>query len=214
MRIAIQSGGRLRQGSLSLLEGWGLHLSRENGRALLIPSRDGEAEIVLVRHTDIPQYVQYGATDLGIVGENVLYEKSFHVELVKRLGFGRCALIVAVPETSPIRCVSELEGERIATSYPNSLRKWLKENRINASVIEICGAVEATTVLGLADGICDLMETGRTLRENGLIPIAKVLESQAVLIRSRRVTEETDRFLKRVLRGNDENICSRAVEPL
>ena len=214
MRIAIQSSGRLREGSLSLLEGWGLQVNRENGRTLLIPSKNGEAEIVMVRHSDIPQYIQYGAADLGIVGENVLYENRFNVDVVKRLGFGRCNLIVAVPEKSPIRCVPELEGERIATSYPNSLRKWLKENRISASIVEICGAVEVTTVLGLADGICDLTETGRTLKENGLIPIAKILESRAVLICSRRVTVETDRFLRKVLGSNDENIRIQTVELL
>jgi ATP phosphoribosyltransferase len=199
LRIAIQSNGRLREGSLSFLERWGLHFSRTPGRALLIPSTNGDAEVVFVRHSDIPQYVQFGAADLGIVGENVLCETHFNVDLVKRLGFGKCRLIVAVPENASIRDVAGLEGERIATTYPNSLRKWLKKNQVNASIIEICGAVEVTTLLGLSDGICDLMETGRTLKENGLVPIAEVLESQAVLIRSRKVSEATNRFLETIL---------------
>lgn len=126
-------------------------------------------------------------------------EKHFNVGLVKRLGFGKCRLIVAVPENGSIRDVAGLEGERIATTYPNSLRKWLKKNQVNASIVEICGAVEVTTLLGLADGICDLMETGRTLKENGLVPIAEVLDSQAVLIRARKVGEAANQFLENVL---------------
>ena len=116
------------------------------------------------------------------MGENVIFESDPKVQVVCKLGFGQCSLIIAAPQNSAIKSSKDLEGERIATAYPHSLKKFLKQNKINASVVEIRGSVEISTSLNLADAICDLTQTGNTLRENGLIPIETILKSEAVLM--------------------------------
>lgn len=143
-----------------------------------------DVDILYARQIDIPQYVQSGVADYGIVGANVLRENVFSVDQVKSLGFGRCTLVIAVPEKTNVQNVTELEGERIATSYPNSLRAFLRQQGVDAAIVEVQGSVEAAPALGLADAICDLTQTGNTLRENGLRVIATVYESEAVLIRN------------------------------
>lgn len=182
--IAVQKDGRLKDNSLALLESLGFCFERENGRSLLIPCTDRDVDILYARQADIPQYVQSGVADYGIVGANILEERSYSVEKVTSLGFGVCRLVIAVPEKAEVNTVAQLEGERIATSYPNTLRAFLGQQRVEAALIEIQGAVEATPALGLADAICDLTQTGNTLRENGLRPIVTVYESEAVLIRN------------------------------
>ena len=147
-----------------------------------------------VRYGDIPQYVQSGAADFGIVGQNILYENKFNIKVIKELGFGECKLIIAAPKRSPIKSPQDLEGERIATSYPNSLRKYLKKEGCGATIVKIRGGVEAAPAIGLADAICDLTQTGTTLKANGLKIISTVLESQAVLIESRFTTPKMERF--------------------
>jgi len=114
----------------------------------------------------------------------VLYEKRARVKIVRRLGFAMCSLVIAVPKGSPIKTLQDLEGERIATSYPRILREFLNKKKINAAIISIQGSVEITPSVNLADAVCDLVQSGRTLRENNLTPIQKVLDSEAVLIAS------------------------------
>lgn len=185
IRIAIQKEGRLRNSSLNFLESFGLRFSRKNGGTLLAPCENADAEILFVRHSDIPRYVESGTADFAIVGENVLFENSYNVKTVKKLDFGACRLMIAVPITSLVRDAKELEGERIATTYPNSLRAFLRQRKINAAVVEIRGAVEVSPALGLADAICDLTQTGNTLKENNLRPIETLFDSTAALIESR-----------------------------
>jgi len=139
IRIAIQKEGRLRNPSLEYLESLGLQFPKENGRTLVVPCKNADAEILYVRHSDVPQYVQNGAADFAIVGDNVLYEKDFKIREVEKLNFGKCSLVIAVPLDSSIQKIQDLEGERIATSYPNSLRKFLQKQKINAAIIEIRG---------------------------------------------------------------------------
>ena len=148
IRIAIQKEGRLRNPSLEFLEFLGLQFSKDNGRTLVVPCRNANVEILYVRHSDIPQYVQSGAADFAVVGGNVLYENNCKVRELKKINFGMCSLVIAVPINSPIQKAEELEGERIATSYPNSLRKFLQKQKINAAIIEIKGAVEIAPALG------------------------------------------------------------------
>lgn len=182
IRIAVQRDGRLRAGSLALLARCGLTPQPEAERALVVPCVEENVSLLYVRHRDIPRYVELGAAELGIVGADLLAEQKTRCQPVARLGFGRCRLVIAVPASSPVRHPSELTGERIATSYPITLRRFLARQHISASVIELSGSVEVAPALGLADAICDIVETGNTLRANNLVPVAEVAEWEAVLI--------------------------------
>ena len=199
IRIAIQKEGRLRNPSLEYLESLGLQFPKENGRTLVVPCKNADAEILYVRHSDVPQYVQNGAADFAIVGDNVLYEKDFKIREVEKLNFGKCSLVIAVPLDSSIQKIQDLEGERIATSYPNSLRKFLQKQKINAAIIEIRGSVEVAPALGLADAICDLTQTGNTLKENSLKPIETLFDSMAVFIESPFESMRKDEFIKKFI---------------
>ena len=200
LKIAIQNSGRLKEDSLKYLQALGLQLGEANHRALILPCRNAAIEILYVRHIDIPQYVQGGAADFGIAGENVIFENDPKVQVVRKLGFGQCSLVIAVPKNSAIKDSKDLEGERIATAYPRSLRKFLKQSRINASVVEIRGSAEISTSLNLADAICDLTQTGNTLRENGLVPIETILKSEAVLIVNPLIDKEQYTYFETFLK--------------
>lgn len=142
-------------------------------------------EPILVRNSDIPVYVDSGVADFGIVGENVLFEQECRLPVITKLGFGKCSLVIAAPKK-----IKDLSEERIATSYPNTLKKYLRKNKINASIIKINGSVEICPRLGLCDAICDITQSGKTLRENRLKVIEKIMNSQAVLIGSPFLSEE------------------------
>lgn len=185
LRIAIQKNGRLRYPSLDYITSLGLVFDPEDiNKQMVVGCLNAEIELLFVRNSDIPEYVKSGVADFGIVGENVLYERGDSLPIIKKLGFGQCALVVAAPLGAEIKTIQGLQDERIATSYPNSLKRFLVGNNINASVVVINGSVEITPALNLADAICDITQTGDTLRQNNLKPIATVLESQAVLITS------------------------------
>lgn len=169
--------------SLAYLKRCGLTFAN-SGRNLIVPCEDGNFELLFVRNSDIPEYVKYGVADLGIVGKNILMEKGGDLEVVRNLEFGECTLVIAVLENSKIKSFAELDHERIATSYPRILKRFLKEQGLSAAIIEIQGSVEICPSLGLADAIFDIMQTGRTLKENGLKIIQKVADSQAVLIKN------------------------------
>jgi len=182
-QIAIQKSGRLTDGSVKFLSSRGLRFQR-NGRNLITPCDGAPCDVLHLRDDDIPEYVCRSVVDFGIVGENVLYERNVHVRLLKRLGFSPCSLVIAVPQDSSIKVPEDLEGERIATSHPRLLTRFLRERQINAAIITIRGAVEVTPQLNLADAVCDITQTGTTLREHALVPLTTVFESQAVLIES------------------------------
>lgn len=152
------------------------------------------AEAILVRNSDIPVYVDSGVADFGIVGENVLFEQDCRLPVVAKLGFGKCSLVIAAPKK-----IQNLSEERIATSYPNTLKKYLKKNRINASIIKINGSVEICPGLGLCDAICDITQTGRTLKENRLKVIEKIMDSEAVLISSPNLSQDKKMKFERLL---------------
>ncbi|MBT3865410.1 ATP phosphoribosyltransferase [Candidatus Peregrinibacteria bacterium] len=183
IRIAIQKRGRLQEPSLNFLKNLGLKF-KPNGSKLITLCTNANVEILYVRNSDIPQYVKYGVADYGIVGENVLIEKKAKLKIIRRLGFGKCKLIIAVPKKSNIKTINDLSEERIATSYLNTLKQYLKNKKINASTIEINGSVEICPTLNMADAICDITQTGTTLKENNLEIIEKILDSEAVLIES------------------------------
>lgn len=189
LRIAVQNKGRLMQPSLDFLKEIGLKFELRE-QLLVMPCVNADIEILFVRCGDIPAYVEQNVADFAIIGENVLYEKQSDLEILERLSFGICSLVIAVPNDSNLTNVKELEGERIATSYPFSLKKFLGKKAINAAIIEIKGSVEIAPTLDLADAVCDITQTGRTLNENGLRIIDKVLDSQACLICSPQISNQ------------------------
>ena len=201
IRFAIQRDGRLRAASVEVLRSLGLAIPEQNGRTLIVPCENADAEILYVRHSDVPQYVQSGAADFAVVGGNLLHENSFKVKTLKDLGFGECRLVLAVPNGSGAKEAQDLEGERIATSYPNSLRQFLAESQINAVVLKIKGSVEVAPALGMADAICDLTQTGNTIKENGLRIIETLFHSEAKLIESPFSSEPKRAFAERFLGG-------------
>jgi ATP phosphoribosyltransferase len=184
LKIAIQKSGRLNEKSVELLKNCGLNF--ENYKSSLIsPVSNFPLEILFLRDDDIPEYVQDGIADLGIVGENVIQETEVEVSYLQKLGFGKCSLKIAVPNNNQIQQLSQLNGKSIATTYPVILDKFLKKNAIKADIRTISGSVEISPGLGLSDAICDLVSTGGTLKSNGLTAFADVMSSEAVLIGSK-----------------------------
>jgi ATP phosphoribosyltransferase len=181
LKIAIQKSGRLNEKSVELLKNCGLNF--ENYKSSLIsPVSNFPLEILFLRDDDIPEYVQDGIADLGIVGENVIEETEVKVNYLQRLGFGKCSLKIAVPNNNTIQSLDQLNGKSIATTYPVILGKFLKNQGIEADIRTISGSVEISPGLGLSDAICDLVSTGGTLKSNGLVPFSDVMTSEAVLI--------------------------------
>ncbi|MCF8453321.1 MAG: ATP phosphoribosyltransferase [Pedobacter sp.] len=181
LKIAIQKSGRLNEKSVELLKNCGL--SFENYKSSLISTVSNfPLEILFLRDDDIPEYVQDGIADLGIVGENVISETGVDVSFLQMLGFGKCTLKLAVQTHSNIQNVSDLNGKSIATSYPVILKNFLDKNNISADIRTISGSVEIAPGLGLSDAIFDIVSTGGTLKSNGLKPFAEVMKSEAVLI--------------------------------
>ncbi len=186
LKIAIQKSGRLSEASLGLLERCGLKFARSKDK-LFWYGRDLPVDLLLVRDDDIPRLLMDGVCQLGIVGENVAGEKLLEnrngggLQPRLRLGFGHCRLMLAVPESGPVESVEDLEGRRVATSYPGLTRDFLRARGVEASVVVFNGAVEIAPALGTADAIVDLVSTGTTLRANHLRALEPVLESQAAL---------------------------------
>lgn len=181
LKLAIQKKGRLTEKSLQLFKNCGIDIETYSER-LLISARNFELDILFLRDDDIPEYVQDGVADLGIVGGNVVAEKQANVDVIKKLGFGRCSLMIAVPEKNTLENLQELNGKTIATSYPNILQSYLDENKLEAKIIQLSGSVEISPSLGVADYICDIVSTGTTLKMNHLKPSLTVFESEAYLI--------------------------------
>ena len=189
LKIAIHKSGRLNEKSVELLKNCGL--SFENYKSSLISNVSNfPLEILFLRDDDIPEYVQDGIADLGIVGENVISETGVDVSFLQMLGFGKCTLKLAVQTHSTIENIADLNGKSIATSYPVILKKFLDDNKINAEIRTISGSVEIAPGLGLSDAIFDIVSTGGTLKSNGLKPFAEVMESEAVLIGRNGIEKE------------------------
>jgi len=191
LRIALQKKGRLADDSFDLLKKCGLRFAIRGG-GLLARVKNMPIDLLLVRDDDIPSFVANDASDIGIVGENVLVEEQLtqasglDARIDMRLGFSRCKLCLAASDTSGITSAKDLEGTRIATTYPGVLGKFLQDNKINANSVEMKGAVELAPSIGIAESICDLVSSGATLEANGLKAFATILESEAVLIKSGR----------------------------
>ncbi|MEE2822366.1 MAG: ATP phosphoribosyltransferase [Acidobacteriota bacterium] len=181
LKIVLQKQGRLAKPCREILKSAGLDFEYYDGR-LFAPCQNFPLDILFLRDDDIPEYVQDGVADLGVVGLNVIQEKDAEVVQLDALGFGACTLSIAVPRKSSISNLDDLEGKRIATSHPLILQGFLDQRKIKARIIQISGSVEITPSLDIADAICDLVSTGSTLRSNELESIETVLESEAYLI--------------------------------
>ena len=197
LKIAIQKSGRLHEDSLRLLKECGIDISN-GGNKLKSTASNFPLEVYFLRDDDIPQYVEDAVADAGIVGENVVYEKKKEVEVMEPLGFGKCRLSIAV-DKSETYSKQNLNGKKIATSYPVILQEYLNKNKITAEIHEISGSVEIAPGIGLADAICDLVSSGSTLFTNGLKEAETILESQSVLIRNKTLDKEKLRLLEKLL---------------
>jgi ATP phosphoribosyltransferase len=198
LKIAIQKSGRLHDDSIRLLKDCGIAV--KNGHNQLKSVADNfPLEVYFLRDDDIPQYVEDNVAHIGIVGENVLFEKDRSVDAVEQLGFGKCRLSIAVKKTDYYESVKFLEGKKIATSYPFLTRKFLEDQSIGAEIHEISGSVELAPGIGLADAICDLVSSGSTLFMNGLQEVQTILKSQAVLIRSKKLEPAHQNLLDQLL---------------
>jgi ATP phosphoribosyltransferase len=181
IRIAVQKSGRLSEDSLSLIKECGIKFYNGSGK-LKSTSTNFPIEFLFLRDDDIPGYVADGVADLGIVGENELVEKNKEVLVLKKLGFSKCRLSLAIPKSEDYPGLAYFEGKNIATSYPKILGDYLKANKIQADIHEISGSVEIAPSIGLAEGICDIVSSGSTLMMNGLKEVAEIFRSEAVLI--------------------------------
>ena len=213
LRIAVQAKGRLFEETLALLEESDIKLSSTK-RTLLVKSSNFPLEVLFLRDDDIPQTVATGVADLGIVGENEWMEKQEEVRVVKRLGFSKCRLSLAMPRDLEYTGLSWFEGKKIATSYPVILRRFLNERGIQAEIHVISGSVEVAPGIGLADAIFDIVSSGSTLVSNRLKEVEVVMQSEALLIAHKELSVEKEEILGELLfrmnavkTAEDKNMC-------
>ena len=193
LKLAIQKSGRLTEKSLQLLRTCGLDIENYSDR-LLVSSRNFELDLLFLRDDDIPEYVQDGVADIGIVGENVVIEKEADVDTIKKLGYGKCTLMIAIPEDKHMLNLDELNGKRVATSYPKILSNYFRNQKIDAKIIQISGSVEIAPSLGIADCICDIVSTGNTLKLNKLKKFTNVFDSEAILIGNKNIDKDSEKY--------------------
>jgi ATP phosphoribosyltransferase len=198
LKIAIQKSGRLSEKSLKLLEECGIKISNGD-RKLKAEAKNFPVEILFLRDDDIPQYVEQGVADIGILGENEVWEKDKNVLEIEKLGFAGCKLSLAIPKDENYTGINYFQNKKIATSYPKILQKFFNEKGIKVSIEEIGGSVEIATGIGLADAIFDIVSTGSTLLMNGLKEVEVVTKSEAVLISNASLSEEKQAILERLL---------------
>lgn len=197
LKIAVQKSGRLHDDSMKILKEIGISI--DNGKDQLKASaRNFPLEVFYLRNGDIPQYLKDGVVDAAIIGENVLIEKGNDITIVERLGFSKCKVSIAVPKSSDAKRLKDLEGKRIATSYPNTVNQFLKKQGVKANLHIINGSVEIAPNIGLADGICDIVSSGSTLFKNGLKEIEVLLKSEAVLATSPKISADNQAIINKI----------------
>jgi ATP phosphoribosyltransferase len=209
LKIAVQKSGRLNEDSLKLLKDCGILI--DNGKDQLRASaRNFPVEVLYLRNGDIPQYLRDGVVDVAILGENTLVEKGEDLEIVERLGFSKCRVSLAIPKDVEYNGINDFEGKRVATSYPNTVKKYLKSQGIEVELHIINGSVEIAPNIGLADAICDIVSSGSTLFKNGLKEVVEMSTSEAVLTVAPNLSSEKKEILdtiqfriQSVLRGQN-----------
>ena len=198
LRIAVQSKGRLYDDTMALLGEADIKI-RKSVRSLLVEATDFPIEVLFLRDDDIPQTVATGVADIGIVGENEFLEREEDAAVIRRLGFSKCRLSLAIPKAEDYKGIEWFAGKKIATSYPNILRKYLKKNNIDADIHVITGSVEVSPGIGLADAIFDIVSSGSTLVSNNLKEVEIVVRSEALLIANKNICEGKQRVLDKFL---------------
>ncbi|WP_370476183.1 ATP phosphoribosyltransferase [Tamlana flava] len=197
LRIAVQKSGRLNEDSMQILKDIGINI--DNGKDQLKASAKGfPVEVFYLRNGDIPQYLKDGVVDAAIIGENVLIEKGEGINVVEKLGFSSCRVCIAVPKSVKYNGIKDLEGKRIATSYPHTVQTYLDKNGVNANLHIINGSVEIAPNIGLADAICDIVSSGSTLFKNNLKEVETILKSEAVLAVSPVLNEDKLDILNKI----------------
>lgn len=197
IKIAVQKSGRLNEDSLKLLKDCGISI--DNGKDQLKASASNfPLEVLYLRNGDIPQYLRDGVVDIAIIGENVLIEKGKDIGIVDRLGFAKCRVSIAIPKEVEYNGIKDLDGMRIATSYPNTVIDYFKKFNATPDIHLINGSVEIAPNIGLADAICDIVSSGSTLFKNNLKEVEKILTSEAVLAVSPNISSENQKILDRL----------------
>lgn len=197
LRIAVQKAGRLHDDSMKILNDVGISI--DNGKDQLKASaKNFPLEVFYLRNGDIPQYLRDGVVDAAIIGENILIEKGTDIPVIEKLGFSTCKVSIAVPKSFKYKGINDLDGKRIATSYPNTVQQFLEKNKINAQLHIINGSVEIAPNIGLADAIVDIVSSGSTLFKNNLKEVEVLLKSEAVLVASPMISSENEDVLKRL----------------
>ncbi len=198
LKIAVQKSGRLNEDSIELLKKCGVKFNNGLGK-LRASAENFPLEIFFLRDDDIPEYVADGVSDIGIVGENVVFESNGAVETIEKLGFGKCRLSLAVPKNFPYQSLEDFDGKRVATSYPRILSEFFRANGVKSDIHTISGSVEIAPGIGLADAVCDLVSSGSTLFTNGLREVETVMQSEAVLIARKNLDAEALKILEKLL---------------
>jgi ATP phosphoribosyltransferase len=197
LKIAVQKTGRLHDDSMKLLKDIGISI--DNGKDQLKASAQNfPIEVFYLRNGDIPQYLRDGVVDAAIIGENVLIEKGTDINFIEKLGFSKCRISIAVPKSMKYTSIKELEGKQIATSYPNTVNQFLKKNNVNANLHIISGSVEIAPSIGLADAIVDIVSSGSTLFKNNLKEEEVILQSEAVLAVSPKISNKNQEILNKI----------------
>ena len=198
LKIAIQKSGRLNKDSLDLLSKCGIKIDNYKDQ-LKASSRNFPVEVYFLRNSDIPKYINDGVVDLAIIGENLLIEKEYEINVFEKLGFSKCKVSIAVPNKFNFNSIKDLNNVKIATSYPNTLKKFLNNENITANIHVINGSVEIAPNIGLSDAICDIVSSGSTLYKNNLKEVFVIHESQAVLAGNKKVLESNKLLLEKFL---------------
>ncbi len=198
LKIAIQKTGRLSENSRRLLEECGIKIS--NGANVLKSRAENfPVEVLYLRDDDIPQYVEQQVADIGILGENMVFEKAKDVRILEQLGFAHCRLSLAIPQKEAFTGPEYFSNKKVATSYPKLLNDYFKQNKISAEIEEISGSVEIAPGIGLADAVCDIVSSGSTLMTNGLREVVTILKSQAVIIANKNLNGEKQKTLDKLI---------------
>ena len=198
IKIGIQKSGRLNKESIDLLKKCGISIDNFNDQ-LKVSASNFPMDVFFLRNGDIPQYLRDGVIDLAIIGENLIYEKGNNIKIIEKLGFSRCRVSIAVPNDFKYNNIKDLEGMKIATSYPNTINKFLKKNQISAELHIINGSVEIAPNIGLSNAICDIVSSGSTLFKNNLKEVVKIINSEAVLVQTSNLSDEKKLIIEKLI---------------
>ena len=198
IKIGIQKSGRLNKESIDLLKKCGISIDNFNDQ-LKVSASNFPMDVFFLRNGDIPQYLRDGVIDLAIIGENLIYEKGNDIKIIEKLGFSKCRVSIAVPKDFKYNNIKDLEGMKIATSYPNTINKFLKKNQISAELHIINGSVEIAPNIGLSNAICDIVSSGSTLFKNNLKEVVTIINSEAVLVQTSNLSDEKTIIIEKLI---------------